>query len=178
MEQVARKEYDREYYKKYYEEHKEVRKAYNKKYYAKHKEYYKDYNRKVMEGRKRNCIYRIMNKDGKILIIGSTTNIYVRCANYHSNNTSIKLKSNYKKYGYSHFEVAYLSKNINRTELYWIEDYLIRTNKTLLNQVGAYNEDNRIHINERDKKKYEIISDSRKKELEDIAKRLIFNKYE
>lgn len=70
----------KEYMRKWREENRETYKEYQRNYYVENKGKWKEYNSKDSF----NCVYRILNTDGDVIRIGSTSNLRKRISNYMS----------------------------------------------------------------------------------------------
>lgn len=66
--------------RKWREENRETYKEYQRNYYVENKGKWKEYNSKDSF----NCVYRILNTDGDVIRIGSTSNLRKRISNYMS----------------------------------------------------------------------------------------------
>ena len=142
------------------------RKEYNRKYYSANREYYSAYSikngKKYREAKKRNCIYKLINKNGNVVYIGSTSSFKVRFSNHCDCNSSLKLtQERWNELEGDYWQVAYT--DVNREELFYIEYLLVNDckDKCLVNKDFKFN--SKI-----------IISEDRKHELLEVSKGLVF----
>ncbi|HEY5523806.1 MAG TPA: GIY-YIG nuclease family protein, partial [Clostridium sp.] len=135
--------------------------------YTGNEAYFKNYYEIFREGNTRECVYFILDVDGKVRYVGSTSNMYAREIEHINGFSSIQLtEEKWNENKLDHFVVSY-NDEINKDERMLMEYYLIEKYKdnNLLNGTAPY------------KKRFEYIEQPRKTELEDMAEALIFNIY-